>query len=37
MADPFQIGYSRGLEDVELVQPGGDTWDQGLDVTKAWM
>lgn len=32
MADPFQRGYSRGSEDMELVSPGGDTWDQGLDV-----
>lgn len=35
MADPFQVGYSRGWEDEELVSPGGDVWDQGLDVAKA--
>lgn len=43
MADPFQRGHPRISEDVGLETPGGDTWDQGMDmvgdrdVTKAWM
>lgn len=37
MADPFQMGYSSASEEAELVSPGDDTWDQGLDGTKAWM
>lgn len=37
MADPFQMGYSSASEEAELVSPGDDTWDQGLDVTKARM